>query len=415
MHLIEPINADTLIYIGAGDLAADEVMIDAVKNHSYLIEADKGQAEELSLSYADNQKVVVLPLAIAKSVKSRTFYYQNLNEFNGFNIPPGLKTFYPGLKNISTEKIKTQSFDKFLKMLELPDSKNIYLVIDIATQIDELLAALMESEELYKIKRLIFTKSNMPLSKAEIAIEECIEKLSQKGFDLHTIGESQNSDFMRYEFSQNRLFLNNIKLQDELESQKKQAEEQKKTLQSQLESVKVQNNQLQEQLGQMHQKQNELLEALSIAGENQEALENTKENQLEQLTELNQHKNELKRDFEQQNQITQEKIQHLQNEINLEKQTILELNETKANIEQSLVDEKTLNLDLSNKLQMLHDEFDAVEVQKQEDDKNYEILVKKYKTHQTELEQSKNVQRSLEIELSKTQAQIEIIKELLIK
>jgi chromosome segregation ATPase len=165
----------------------------------------------------------------------------------------------------------------------------------------------------------------------------------------------------------------------------------------------------------MHQKQNELLEALSIAGENQEALENTKENQLEQLTELNQHKNELKRDFEQQNQITQEKIQHLQNEINLEKQTILELNETKANIEQSLVDEKTLNLDLSNKLQMLHDEFDAVEVQKQEDDKNYEILVKKYKTHQTELEQSKNVQRSLEIELSKTQAQIEIIKELLIK
>ncbi len=495
---------DILIYLGAGDLTEDAGLVASAQmdcSHCYLVEANSEQANELSQVYAKDPKVTVLPLAIANKAEKRDFYHQNLSELSGFNIPPGLKAAYPGLKTIGTEILNTQTVDTLLQNTALSQNGHAQLVIDIPAQVDELLGALLASEHLTALHGLVFSKSTTPLTPEELPAQEWIEKLSNKGFELLSIHESQNPDFMRYQMVKNPLYLplqqaqtmqvdTQAELVQEQEgrealqadqavlyAQKMELQEQLTQLQAQLqtsqaqqtegieqaqEKIKVltqecelernhkdrahaENQKLTEQntalkveseaqtaklataqtecenhkntaqdlikqQEQTQQKQGELSELLTHTQAQIAELEKTKQQQAQQ-TQQAQRVTEL----EQQRQTAQTQNQASQSELAEACKKNAELLHAKQTLEAKLTQEQTEKQTRVSQKQQLQTELETAHKQKQENDTHYDSLLKKFKTQQLELEQTKQTQRLLETELTKAQAQIEIIKELLIK
>jgi|GEM_PF-6049245 len=212
---------DQIIYIGAGELQPEDIINLKVKKLT-LVEAHPDLYSELLENFKHWPKsssitLNVLNDSVDNNETTKVFNLLNLPEMSGFNLPSGLIELYPGLKVLESEKVQTTSLVALLSALNLDqsDDQNL-LMIDIPTQVDELLSTFLESEYAKKIDAIKFTKSSSPLSDKDITLKHCLSNLGSRGFELHSKMNEQE-DFIFYSVIKNQLFeeLSAVKLAHE--------------------------------------------------------------------------------------------------------------------------------------------------------------------------------------------------------
>jgi DNA repair exonuclease SbcCD ATPase subunit len=242
-----PHNLQKLIVLGAGDLTLKSLQAWSAKQ-VILVDASSDVCDQLNALVQGLEEETVFSvqnIAIADKQETRTFQHLNLPELSGFNLPAGLKKLYPGLKTVESQSMQTHSLQDFLANQDLEcdaNSKN-GLIIDIPTQLDELLKALLESEFLSCFKEIQFSASSMPLDKDVQSNEYWLNQFQAKGFELQN-RSNLNDDFINYTMVKNPLF-------NQLQMLKQQLQQQ----QAQNKKLETQANEMAEML----EKQNQLI------------------------------------------------------------------------------------------------------------------------------------------------------------
>lgn len=242
---LTPHNLQKLIVLGAGDLTIKSLQAWPAKQLT-LVDASGDVCDQLNAlvqSLEEEAEFSVQNVAIADKQETRTFQHLNLPELSGFNSPTGLKKLYPGLKTLESQSMQTQSLQGFLANQELAcdaNSKN-GLIIDIPTQLDELLEALLESEFLNCFKEIQFSAANIPLDKDFQSIELWLSQFQAQGFELQN-KSNLNDDFINYTMVKNPLF-------NQLQTFKQQLQQK----QSQNEKLETQANEMAGRLEQKNQ------------------------------------------------------------------------------------------------------------------------------------------------------------------
>jgi chromosome segregation ATPase len=356
-------NLQKLIVLGAGDLMLKTLQAWSAKQIS-LVEADSVLCEQLNNLIAENKKTDVVinvqHIAVADKQETRMFHYLNLPELSGFNVPEGLLTLYPGLKTVESQSIQTQSLQDFLANQNLEGnsgSKN-GLIIDIPTQLDELLTALLESNWLSCFSEIQVTAFSAPLSEDNQTIEYWLNQLQAKGFELQN-QSNLNDDFINYSVIKNPLF-------DRLQSTEQQ-----------LQQAKVENQKLETQTSEM---------ANDLVQKNQ--LISTKDKELKDyqawLTESKSKISELEAEKQQQvDELDQAKaqIQSLTDERNHEQKRKDDEKAKNENLTQEVAVLKTDNATLQEQFVKLQKEHEAL---KSQNDKHVERLTSEREQNRSE-------------------------------
>lgn len=384
-------NLQKLIVLGAGDLTLKSLQVWSDKK-VILVDASDDVCNQLNalvdgLEEAGTE-LSVQNVAIADKQETRTFRHLNLPELSGFNLPVGLQKLYPGLKTLESQSMQAQSLQGFLANQDFECDANCKngLIIDIPTQLDELLKALLESEFLSCFKEIQFSASSMPLDKDVQSIEQWLNQFQAQGFELQN-QSNLNDDFINYTMVKNPLF-------NQLQTLKQQLQQQ----QAQNEKLETQANEMAEILDKQNQlistKDKELKDYQAWLSEAKQALATESDALNSQLAKLKQENDALKEQNAKQIETLKSEWEHI-----------------RAERDSALKERDDLKVKLEQK------DKQVITLSKQLNDTQVQLNNVKKQNNSLHSQQTQTIvrQKQLESQLTKAEAQIDIIKTLLIK
>lgn len=215
-------NTEVLIYLGCGELQQLPDLPE--KMQMVLVDADSSIIELLEAQYSDKPNVKCLHRFISTDGNEQIFNYFNLNIFNGFGGRKGVKAFYPGIKLRESETVNTTGVTDIIGELDIGNNQNNFLLLDIPSLNSQLLRKLKDSGQLYHFQTINAYQQIDNLFEDESCATELILWFSDNGF-LVQQKATADPDFALITAQINPLFTVNKSLQYELDSQSKKLNE----------------------------------------------------------------------------------------------------------------------------------------------------------------------------------------------
>lgn len=377
-----------LVWLGAHTATEPSDLLQCAKRIS-LFEAREAACLALQQKLPhEHIEVIQALLTVEKQTTHFTEY--NLAEFSATQPATGLHQLFPGLKALNTTPQTSTAVCDAISELALSDDNNL-LIVDIVDSSLALLTAIGESNQLESFSAIYVQTANDPLYKGAATTTDIIAFLQTQGYILQqTIGNDpdlpwlsfslnplwntlqqtqENNNALSAELIQTKLQLSAA--QQEVIVNKKHVEQVKAEHAQQMESIYAQLNASKQELSKQEARINEITTALTAANK-------TKQDAEQQLTISKQ-------------QLTKDSFKNeIENFQKTEKEQVKEITKLRADLEKVSKHAST-RADKIAQLEKAHRELNEANQQLQ------------------------NRQQVLQQELLKAEAQIDIIKELLLK
>lgn len=175
------------VWLGAGEALDSKILDGFINLHPecqiVMAEAREVAASKLQACYRSD-KYTINCVVLDQEAKAEVFYTLNLKEYSGLQQPKGLSKIYPGLAVINQETVNTIDVVSYISNLNLnPDQPN-HIYIDIITQVDSLLRALINSGKIFLFTNLHFVTSDLTITEEFGCKKEVDEILVRNGYEV---------------------------------------------------------------------------------------------------------------------------------------------------------------------------------------------------------------------------------------
>lgn len=384
-----------LIWLGAGS-AAEPALDFANFSKVTLIDARAEATQALTRQYSQANNVQVITQAVAASSGAASLQHYNLAAFAALSPATGLTQLFPGLKASQSENLTTKSINELVSELALTGNQHT-LVLDIPDQALSLLHALQSQQQLSLFNTIYLQYSNDELYAGMAPFSQVSAFLKQHYFALKQT-DNTDPDLPVYCFT--------------LDAAAKEVallKQQVKTLTEQLGAGEAQISRLQRQAA--TEKQQVVSEKETLRQQFTAAKVAAEKTQAELHGRIAGMDAELKQALEQRKNAEQQ-TSSVNDKITHQAQQLAELTRQAEQLQQRAAEQQQLHTQQLNKLQA---EFDQVAKHAATRlDKINQLEQSKRQLHDVN-EQLVKRQQALEHEMLKAQAQIDIIKDLLLK
>lgn len=167
-----------LLWLGAGTATEPANILDSAEKAT-LIEAREAACQKLQKQYAQTDISIQQKLVTAHGEKC-DFTEYNITEYSAVQPISGLKKIFPGLKAIHKETRNSVRIDEIINDLSL--NNNNLLIIDLIDSALPLLKTIAENKQLMLFSKLYIQTSIEPLYKDAATANDVINFLQQHGF-----------------------------------------------------------------------------------------------------------------------------------------------------------------------------------------------------------------------------------------
>jgi len=433
---------DNVVLWGVEHALAYNVLTSLQQQNIYALVTDNDQKQALieKLKEQDFDAKLSIEQAYLNDKEGKeTLREFSLPQFNSLKTATGVFDIYPGLKQVQMQSVHCLSPESLLQRYELSNQAKNVLWLEVNGQITTTIKAIIENQQIYQFATLFLLIPSQPWYESEVAIDKLTDILKNIGYDVFDLASDFDVDQRLYEFIRHPMTLQKNTLETELKDIRLEFAkilDKKAELESHLDKrgVDYKNSQ---------QKQAELIKELT----------QTKNKSIEQKKELDEYAEQLKR-LERDTQTLQSQIEEvsqkntdLKDQHTKSSQNLEQLKKQAKEAQQSLDDLNLQNLEQYNLLQtechqaaserdLVREERDSARKERDDlkpklehKDKEVATLGKQLNDTQVQLNNAKKQnssfhsqqaqsiaqQKQLENQLTKAEAQIDIIKELLIK
>jgi len=190
-----------LIWLGAGTASYPEQLLNLAEAAT-LVEARENACVQLQYKVQENAKVY--NSLITADNNSIIFNEYNLADYSGINKPTKLNELFPGLRTIKSDTRQSVSVVSFINDLNLQDNNNA-LVIDIIDINISLLKSLQEAGLLHLFKNIQIQAGLISLYDNSATSREINNFMQENGYFLHTT-ITNDPDFPWLSFNLNPLW-----------------------------------------------------------------------------------------------------------------------------------------------------------------------------------------------------------------
>jgi len=440
-----------LVWLGAGT-ASEPANLLNIAEHVTLIEAREAAYQYLKKKNTQTNVDIKQQLVCVTS-NSALFTEYNLAEYSAVNPATGLKTLFPGLRKVGAEQLTSVAITDTIAELSLSGSDNA-LVIDIPDTNLALLQAIQQSRQISLFKNIYIHTALEPLYKGSSISTDVIAFMKSCGYDLLQKND-QDPELPWLTFFANPLWVTLQKTRDSLAAE----QQAKAELGEELAKSNLVMNTLQQTNASLKQELEKAKQDLTALQHAKQAiskeLENTKQDSADQLQSketLNKELEKTKQDLTAQQEAKEalnKELEKTKKDLNAQQETkeVLnkELEKTKKDLTAQQETKEALNKELEKTKQALTTQLEAKEAlnkkleenQKSDHEHTKQLIkaqadleqVSKHATNRADKivqlekanrrlqetsEQLEKRQQVLQQELLKAQAQIDIIKELLL-
>ncbi|BBP46158.1 hypothetical protein THMIRHAS_15310 [Thiosulfatimonas sediminis] len=240
----------TIVYLGAGEFAGP---IDANATQWHLIEADPQKADSLEQRFADQLNVQVHPTVVAAQSGAAEWIVYNLDDYSGLYPATGLKTLYPGLREVEKQTVDAQDISQWANNLDIEPESSALLVLNIPSANSQLLTKLMQTGKLQRFNGLLCRQGKESLFTGAQNAEQLVAALAQQGYDLSSQTQD-DPDFVTLNFQLNTLFAPLQKAQAQLAQSQAELSEAKKQQEALQNQLAAKNEELKQQTAVLNQK-----------------------------------------------------------------------------------------------------------------------------------------------------------------
>ena len=399
--------------IGAGNGSELSTIRELNSAHTYLVEAHPKQIELLTkrAQPANNEKIIPVAVTTTTATEVELQPFNNIT-FSSLNSPQALFEHYPNLRATTPIQVPAQSFTDILGQHTLKTEDSNVLILDAPGQSLTLMQSLT-AQQLQSFSWLIVSIYNESLYQHDADETAVIYWLKEIGFDLIASDDESIYPQNRLLFSRNSMVVQKYHLLREINDVRTQLESTQKentNLIAQLHHAKEENIQLadalknQEQLVATHlatiQALNQDKTDISHALSAQEQLVAT---HLATIQALNQDKTDISHALSAQEQLVATHLATI-DALSQEKAKLLRVNEAQTqSMAQQQVSIDTLTKEKAHFIQALAENNQALETSQQQ-----------LKTYEHSLSEATHRQQAMQNELIKAEAQLELIKELML-
>ena len=427
--------------IGAGNGSELSTIRELNSAHTYLVEAHPKQIELLTkrAQPANNEKIIPVAVTTTTATEVKLQPFNNIT-FSSLNSPQALFEHYPNLRATTPIQVPAQSFTDILGQHTLKTEESNVLILDAPGQSLTLMQSLT-AQQLQSFSWLIVSIYNESLYQHDADETAVIYWLKEIGFDLIASDDESIYPQNRLLFSRNSMVVQKYHLLREINDVRTQLESTQKentNLIAQLHHAKEENIQLadalknQEQLVATHlatiqalnQDKTDISHALSAQEQlvathlatiqvlNQDktdishalsAQEQLVATHLATIQVLNQDKTDISHALSAQEQLVATHLATI-DALSQEKAKLLRVNEAQTqSMTQQQVSIDTLTKEKAHFIQALAENNQALETSQQQ-----------LKTYEHSLSEATHRQQAMQNELIKAEAQLELIKELML-
>jgi FkbM family methyltransferase len=424
-----PAQLDVLVHMGAGRCRELDSHLAAKPKKVLLIEADPQLAEALEARTADLPHVQVTRAAVAGERRAAEFHRYNLPDAGSLQAASGLLELFPGLRTLERITVETISAPELIGPLRLDTAQENLLVVDVPAEELPVLQALQQAEQLHLFRHLHVHCGRESLYERSQPASSVVQWLRDHGFDLIDEDDSNDPDRPRLILQRNALALQNralslqlIELRRELEEVAAARDVNAKLLREKAAQI----DQLSRSQGEAAGRVEALLKQLEIAQADaanlkaecgrQVELINKQVEEIDRLTKSRDqamaHAETLKKRLEsaelEVNKVATERDQHVKRLTDQFATERAQLEQVAAALKEELSQSKKLVEDRTKQLS-------DVTAAKTAAEKLADTLQQKVKRLETENAEITARQRIMNEELVKGEAQIELIKDLLLR
>ena len=169
-----------LVWLGAGTASEPADLLDLTE---WATLVDAREAACLSLQQYAQDRVSVKQRLLTVDGANVEFTEYNLTEYSATQSVSGLKTLFPGLKAVNSERLNSTRITDFINELALQDLNNL-LVVDIADSNLALLTILQQSGQLNQFSEIRIQAGIEPLYVGAATTTEITALLQQHGYLL---------------------------------------------------------------------------------------------------------------------------------------------------------------------------------------------------------------------------------------
>jgi len=281
-HMPHSTPVDTIIHLGAGRCSELDDYLASKPTHLLLVEADPQLAKSLQVRTTDLSQVQIINKAIAGQPGPIMFHRYNLPDANSLHqATPSLLELFPGLKATQLPlQMEAMSPSTLLQPLQLQADQHNWLIIDLPGEELSVLKAIQQADQLHLFDQLQLHCGTQALYEEGEPAAAIFQWLQNQGFDLFQEDNSHDQDRPCWTLKRNKLQLHHRELKQQLAQLKNDQNTQLNEHQTQVEQLtKARDEQV--KLVAEHKEQ---LDKANQARANQEKQANDRLTQIEQLT-----------------------------------------------------------------------------------------------------------------------------------
>jgi len=224
---------DTIVHVGAGLCSELDAWRGTGAGRIVLVEPNPELLPELRRRTAEDERVEILPFAVAAEGGEGTLQVFNLSEVSSLREPTGLRALLPGLEIVDQHQVETITIDELLeKIASDPEGEN-WLVVEAPGEEAVVIEYLEEGERLQWFDRIILRAGRATLYEGARSAEELVNDLDGQGYFKEGAIDLADADWPRYHFRLNpkavecrRLIQESQALVEERDSLQQRLEEQ---------------------------------------------------------------------------------------------------------------------------------------------------------------------------------------------
>ncbi|WP_372737909.1 hypothetical protein [Neptunomonas sp.] len=176
------------VWIGAGEAIDTRLMDQFVEAYPsgkvVFLEARDSAVDQLLKQYHGQDKYTILRTLVDVTAKPTTFYILNLPEFSSLRQPTGLVDLFPGVAIYKSDLIDTQTINGCLERLEIDDDQSNHLYIDVPAQAGELIRKLIDDGTIYMFAVVHLALSIKSLYDEDEKADLIVALLAEHGFSV---------------------------------------------------------------------------------------------------------------------------------------------------------------------------------------------------------------------------------------
>ncbi|KOO58219.1 hypothetical protein WH43_10610 [Rheinheimera sp. KL1] len=419
-----------LVWLGAGNATEPKGLIEQAES-SVLVEAREEAYQNLIGIFSNTNNVVVKQGVISPEGGDVTFYRYNLPEFSALHKTTGLTQLFPGLKLEQQDTVASQNIAELLSEVEVTGEDNV-LVIDIVDISLNLLQLLHTEHLLHCFGRILLVSSHEALYEDASRGDELTKFMQNHGFYL-ALEDKTDPDLPWHTFVSNPLWKelkqaeqHNAELNKQLDAQRQQLAEQLKQAEQREAELKKQLDVLNQQLGALNQQLIETAQQTGLLQQEIAVVTQSNKDLHEQLSAVKVAAEKKQVELEACLSGKDAELSALSEQLNTERTAFTILTEQHNSLKTSLANMQAalqlkeqeltrLQTEYNGQLATLKTELEQVSKHAAQRLEKVTQLEKTNRQLNETNEQLSKKQRLLEQEMLKAEAQINIIKELVLR